>query len=168
MKEVYYLKIVKPEHDNYKLTFCNFLGNEFFEHKKYDSKYHGISDKHKFVNSGSIKNTRDLKLNEYSHYTPRFFAAAGLIEPESQNYAIDLFELAESGKGEKVGTLTDEFGYFESNGQLKYHNYHEEKEHVYDPSTVNIEMAQMKNINSEFYLIEGNNTITLHTIPELF
>lgn len=120
------------------------------------------------MNSGSIKNTHDLKLNEYSHYTPRFFAAAGLIEPESQNYAIDLFELDESGKGEKALTLADEFGYFESNGQLKYHNYHEEKEHVYDIATLNIEMAQMKNINSEFYLMEGNNTITLHTIPELF
>ncbi|WP_223158723.1 hypothetical protein [Wolbachia endosymbiont of Pentalonia nigronervosa] len=164
-RDFHYLKTVKPDNDDHKLAFCNFLGNEFFEHKKYDPQYHGISDKHKFVNSGSIKNTRDLKLNEYAHYTPRFFAAAG---PESQNYAIDLFELAEKGKGEKVGTLADEFGYFESNGQLKYHNYHEEKEHVYDPSKVNIEMAQMKNINSEFYLMEGDNTITLHTIPELF
>ncbi len=40
--DFHYLKVVKSDHDNYKLTFCNFLGNEFFEYKKYDPQYSGI------------------------------------------------------------------------------------------------------------------------------
>lgn len=40
-RDFHYLKVVKSNHDDYKLTFCNFLGNEFFEYKKYDPQYSG-------------------------------------------------------------------------------------------------------------------------------
>ncbi|WP_410542607.1 hypothetical protein [Wolbachia endosymbiont of Tetranychus urticae] len=34
-RDFHYLKVVKSSsNDDYQLTFCNFLGNEFFEHKK--------------------------------------------------------------------------------------------------------------------------------------
>lgn len=100
-RDFHYLKVVKLNHDDYKLTFCNSLGNEFFEYKKYDPQYSRISDEYKFVDFGGVKKTYNLKLKEYVGHAPKFFAAEGLIEPGSENHVIDLFELARDGKGKK-------------------------------------------------------------------
>jgi hypothetical protein len=59
-RDFHYLKVIKSDLDDYKLTFCNFLGNEFFEYKKYDPQYSGVSDEYKLVDFGSVKKTHNL------------------------------------------------------------------------------------------------------------
>ncbi len=78
-RDFHYLKVVKSDHDNYKLTFCNFLGNEFFEYKKYDPQYSGVSDEYKFVDFGSVKKTHNLKFKEYVGHAPKFLLQKVLL-----------------------------------------------------------------------------------------
>ncbi|QCB61643.1 hypothetical protein EJB10_02370 [Wolbachia endosymbiont of Brugia malayi] len=53
-RDFHFLKAVKFS-DDYKLTFYNALGNEFFEYKKYDLQYSNISDKNKFIGLNCAK-----------------------------------------------------------------------------------------------------------------
>ncbi|GFY65352.1 uncharacterized protein TNIN_38541 [Trichonephila inaurata madagascariensis] len=164
-RDFHYLKVVKSDHDNYKLTFCNFLGNEFFEYKKYDPQYSGISDEYKFVDFGSIKKTHNLEFKEYVGHAPKFFAAEGPIEPGSQNHAIDLFRLVKSGK---VGTFADEFGYFDGQNKLHYYNYHKSTEsNTYDPENFSVKMINVDVSKvDKFYLIGEQGDIIIHPILE--
>ncbi|WP_264328708.1 hypothetical protein [Wolbachia endosymbiont (group A) of Andrena hattorfiana] len=167
-RDFHYLKVVKSDHDDYKLTFCNFLGNEFFEYKKYDPQYSGVSDEYKFVDFGSVKKTHNLKFKEYVGHAPKFFAAEGPIEPGSQNHAIDLFELVKSGKGSKVGTLADEFGYFDDQNKLHYYNYHKSAEsNIYNPENFSVKMINIDVSKiDKFYLIAEQGDIIIHPILE--
>ncbi len=54
-RDFHYLKAIKFNDDDYKLTFCNFLGNEFFEYKKYDPQYSNVSDEYKFISLSCMK-----------------------------------------------------------------------------------------------------------------
>ncbi|WP_406828661.1 hypothetical protein [Wolbachia endosymbiont (group A) of Icerya purchasi] len=167
-RDFHYLKVVKSDHDNYKLTFCNFLGNEFFEYKKYDPQYSCVSDEYKFVDFGSVKKTHNLKFKEYVGHAPKFFAAEGPIEPGSQNHAIDLFRLVKDGKGSKVGTLADEFGYFDDQNKLHYYNYHKSAEsNIYNPENFSIKMIDIDVSKiDKFYLIGEQGDIIIHPILE--
>ncbi|BET29540.1 MULTISPECIES: hypothetical protein [Wolbachia] len=167
-RDFHYLKVIKLNHDDYKLTFCNFLGNEFFEYKKYDPQYSDLSDEYKFVDFGSVKKTNNLKFKEYVGHAPKFFAVEGLIEPGSENHVIDLFELVRDGKGRKVGTLADEFGYFDDQNKLHYYNYHKSAEsNTYDPESFSVKMINLdvKKID-KFHLIAEQGDIIIHTILE--
>ncbi|GFQ93370.1 uncharacterized protein TNCT_295111 [Trichonephila clavata] len=144
------------------------LGNEFFEYKKYDPQYSGVSDEYKFVDFGSVKKTHNLKFKEYVGHAPKFFAAEGPIEPGSQNHAIDLFRLVKDGKGSKVGTLADEFGYFDDQNKLHYYNYHKSAEsNIYNPENFSIKMINIDVSKiDKFYLIAEQGDIIIHPILE--
>ncbi|WP_411131888.1 hypothetical protein [Wolbachia endosymbiont of Tettigetta isshikii] len=77
-----------------------------------------------------------------------------------------MFEVTNRGKGRKMATLIDEFGYFDQNGMFKHCNYHEEtKCRSYASAEIDKEY-QVTDADSEFYLTEHENVI-IHTIPEL-
>jgi hypothetical protein len=167
-RDFHYLKVVQFNHDGYKLTFCNILGNEFFECKKYDPQYSSVLDEYKFVDFGNIKKTYNPKFKEHVSHTPSFFVAEGPIKPGSQNYAVNLFELIKGGKGRKMGTLTDEFGYFDDQNNLNYCDYHESAEsNIYDPEKFSIKMVNvdMSKID-KFYLTAEQGDIIIHPILE--
>ncbi|WP_434732577.1 hypothetical protein [Wolbachia endosymbiont of Zygogramma bicolorata] len=168
-RDFHYLKVIKSNNDDYKLTFCNFLGNEFFEYKKYDPQYSNVSDEYKFISLSCMKEKRNLNLGELLSHRPSFFITEGIAEPDSLgNHQAVVFEVINSGKGEKKATLTDEFGYFDKNNKFHYYDYHKKTEYdTYDSSEINLkEMYKWTDKNSEFCFAEDNNII-LHTIPEL-
>ncbi|NSM56842.1 hypothetical protein HET73_05635 [Wolbachia endosymbiont of Atemnus politus] len=164
----HYLKVAQLNNGDYKLAFCNILGNEFFEYKKYDPQYSGVSDEYKFVDFGSVKKAHNLKFKEYLGHAPKFFAAKGPVEPGSQNHAIDLLGLVKGGAGRKVGVLADEFGYFDDQNKLHYYNYHKSVEdNTYNPESFNIKMinVDMSRID-KFYLVAEQGDVIIHPILE--
>ncbi|WP_250296459.1 hypothetical protein [Wolbachia endosymbiont of Oedothorax gibbosus] len=170
-RDFHYLKVVKSSNnDDYKLTFCNFLGNEFFEYKKYDPQYSNVSDEYKFISLSCMKEKRNLNLGELLGHRPSFFITEGAAEPDSLgNHQAVVFEVTNSGKGKKMATLTDEFGYFDKNNKFHYCDYHKKTEYdTYDSSEINLkEMYKWTDENSEFCFAK-DDSIVLHTIPELF
>ncbi|MDG7053267.1 MAG: hypothetical protein LKM45_05320 [Wolbachia endosymbiont of Alcedoecus sp.] len=167
-RDFHYLKVVKLNDGNYKLTFCNVLGNEFFEYKKYDPQYSGVSDEYKFVDFGSVKKTHNLKFKEHVGHAPKFFAMEGAVEPGSRNHAADLFGLVKDDRGRKVGTLADEFGYFDDQDKLRYYNYHKSADgNTYDPENFNVKMinVDMSKID-KFCLIAEQGDIIIHPVLE--
>ncbi|GFY65514.1 hypothetical protein TNIN_40131 [Trichonephila inaurata madagascariensis] len=168
-RDFHYLKVIKFNDDDYKLTFCNFLGNEFFEYKKYDPQYSNVSDEYKFISLSCMKEKRNLNLGELLSHQPSFFITEGTAEPDSPgNYQAAVFEVTSNGKGRKIATLIDEFGYFDKDGKFQYCDYHIKAEcGVYDSSEISLkEMYKWTDENSEFYFAK-DDSITLHTIPEL-
>ncbi|WP_395463056.1 hypothetical protein [Wolbachia endosymbiont of Cantharis cryptica] len=167
-RDFHYLKVVKLNNDDYKLTFCNILGNEFFEYKKYDPQYSSVSDEYKFVDFGSVKKAHSLKFKEYVGHAPKFFATEGPVEPGSQNHIIDLLGLVKGDKGRKVGALTDEFGYFDDQNKLHYYNYHKSAEsNTYDPENFSVKMINVDVSKiDKFYLIVEQGDIIIHPILE--
>lgn len=111
---------------DYKLTFCNVLGNEFFEYKKYDPQYSNVSDEYKFISLNCAKKEYNPNLSELFSHRPSFFITEGPAEPGSDKYSAAVFELTHNGKGKKMATLIDEFGYFDRNSIFMHCNYHEE------------------------------------------
>lgn len=169
-RDFHYLKVVKFSNDYYKLTFCNFLGNEFFEYKRYDPQYSNVSDEYKFISLSCMKKEYNPNLGELLSHRPSFFITEGIAEPDSLgNHQAVVFEVINSGKGEKKATLTDEFGYFDKNNKFHYCDYHKKMEYdTYDSSEINLkEMYKWTDKNSEFCFAK-DDSIVLHTIPELF
>ncbi|MGL9717995.1 MAG: hypothetical protein ACR5K9_04845 [Wolbachia sp.] len=166
-RDFHYLKVVKLgsgfDSDDYKLTFCNVLGNQFFEYKKYDPQYSNISDEYKFISLSCAKKEYDLNLSELLSYQPLFFITEGSAELDLGKHSADVFELTHAGKGRKMATLIDEFGYFDQNGMFMHCNYHEETEYrSYNSAEIDKEY-KITDADSEFYL----DNIILHTTPEL-
>ncbi|PRD31382.1 UNVERIFIED_CONTAM: col27a1b [Trichonephila clavipes] len=170
-RDFHYLKVVKFDNSVYKLTFCNFLGNEFFEYKKYDPQYSNISDEYKFISLSYMKKEYNQNLGELLSCRPSFFITEGTAEPGSLgSHQAAVFEVTSSGKGRKMATLIDEFGYFDKDGKFKYCDYHKKMEcDTYDSSEISLkEMYKWTDENSEFCFAEDDN-ITLRTTPqELF
>ncbi|MFP3021336.1 hypothetical protein [Wolbachia endosymbiont (group A) of Pogonocherus hispidulus] len=168
-RDFHYLKVVKFNNDDYKLTFCNFLGNEFFEYKKYDPQYSNVSDEYKFISLNCAKKECNPNLWELFSHRPSFFITEESPEPGSPgHYSVAVFEFISGKKGRKMATLIDEFGSFNKEGKFQYCDYHTKAEYgVYDSSEINLkEMYTWTDANSEFCFAEDDN-ITLHTIPEL-
>ncbi|QOD38468.1 hypothetical protein [Candidatus Wolbachia massiliensis] len=161
-RDFHFLKVVKFDND-YKLTFCNVLGNEFFEHKKYDPQYSHVSDEYKFISLSCAKKEYNPNLGELFSHRPSFFIIEGSAEPGSPGYyQADVFELTSNKKGRKMATLIDEFGYFNKDDVFKRCDYHEETEYgVYNPSSIEKEHT-ITEANSEFILQET----MIHTIPQ--
>ncbi|WP_246228178.1 hypothetical protein [Wolbachia endosymbiont of Litomosoides brasiliensis] len=76
------LKVVKSNEGNYKLKFCNILGNEFFEYKKHDPQHFNALDEYKLVDFSSAKKTYSLKFKERVSHAPKFFTAERAVEPK--------------------------------------------------------------------------------------
>ncbi len=114
-----------------------------------------------------MKKEYNPNFGELLSHQPSFFITEGTAEPDSPgNYQAGVFEVTSNGKGRKIATLIDEFGYFDQDGKFHYCDYHIKAEcGVYDPSKVNKKYA-ITDANSEFYLTENDNII-LHIIPEL-
>ncbi|WP_246209612.1 hypothetical protein [Wolbachia endosymbiont of Atemnus politus] len=97
-----------------------------------------------------------------------FFAAEGPVEAGSQNHAIDLLGLVKAGTGRKVGTLADEFGYFDDQNKLHYYNYHKSVNGItYDHENCNVKMinVDMSRVD-KFYLIAEQGGIIIYQILE--
>ncbi|WP_353284613.1 hypothetical protein [Wolbachia endosymbiont (group A) of Lasioglossum fulvicorne] len=171
-RDFHYLKAIKFNNDDYKLTFCNFLGNEFFEYKKYDPQYSNVSDEYKFISLSCMKKEYNPNLGELLSHRPSFFITEESPEPGSPgHYSVAVFEFISGKKGRKMATLIDEFSSFNKEGKFQYCDYHTKAEYgVYDPSKINKKYTAT-DANSEFYLTGNdeieNDNIVLHTIPEL-
>ncbi|WP_411131776.1 hypothetical protein [Wolbachia endosymbiont of Tettigetta isshikii] len=104
-EDFHFLKVVKFYNDDYKLTFCNVLGNEFFEYKKYDPQYSNVSDEYKFISLNYVKKEYNHNLSELFGHRPSFLITEGLAEPGSPgHYQADVFELTNNKKGCKLKT----------------------------------------------------------------
>lgn len=167
-KEFHYLKVVEPYQDSYKLTFCDWLGNDFFEYKKYDPQYSDLPDEYRFVDFGSMKKAHNIKFKKHIGHAPIFRACEGHTEPESQKHIVDLFGLFENDKDKKVGVLTDEFGYIDGQNNLNYCNYHNSKDsNTYDPSEFIISrVSTIKSGIDTFYLTTEQSKVSLNPILE--
>ncbi|MFP3031949.1 MAG: hypothetical protein ACEY3M_12760 [Wolbachia sp.] len=168
-RDFHYLKVVKFNNDDYKLTFCNFLGNEFFEYKKYDPQYSNVSDEYKFISLNCAKKECNPNLWELFSHRPSFFITEESPEPGSPgHYSVAVFEFISGKKGRKMATLIDEFGSFNKEGKFYYCDYHKKTEHdTYDSSEISPKKVYTwTDENSEFYFAKDDN-IVLHTIPEL-
>ncbi|MDR2831450.1 MAG: hypothetical protein LBV62_00825 [Rickettsiales bacterium] len=165
-KDFHFLKVAKFSDDDYKLTFCNVLGNEFFEHKKYDPQYSNVSDEYKFISLNCAKKNYNPNLGRLCSHWPSFFIAEESAELGSlDHYPVAVFELINGKKGRKMATLIDEFGCFNESNQFKHCDYHKGTEYgVYNPSSIE-KKCMVTDENSEFYLTGGDNII-LHTIPK--
>lgn len=167
-EDFHYLKVVRcNNNDDYKLALCNFLGNEFFEYKKYDPQYSDVPDEYQHISLNYMKKEYNPKFCRLLNHQPSFFLTKGITYSDSpDHYSADIFELTNNGKGRKIFTLIDEFGYFNKAGKFKHRDYHKEMEYrVYDNSQIDQEY-KVTGVNSEFFLIEDKD-LTLHTIPEL-
>ncbi|WCR59559.1 MAG: hypothetical protein PG978_000995 [Wolbachia endosymbiont of Ctenocephalides felis wCfeF] len=170
-EDFHFLKVIKFgsgfSSGDYKLTFCNVLGNEFFEYKKYDPQYSNVSDEYKFISLNCAKKEYNPNLSKLFSHRPSFFITEGPDEPGSPgHYQADVFELTNNNKGRKMATLIDKFCYFNENDQFKCCNYHKGIEcRIYDTSEINQEY-RITDANSKFSLTDYDDVI-LHTIPEL-
>jgi len=163
-RDFHYLKVVNSSsNDDYQLTFCNFLGNEFFEHKKYDSQYSNIPDKYQYISLNCMKKEYKPNFCKLLNDKPSFFIAKGTTNQDSSGHCpADVFELTKSGKGKKMATLIDQFGVFNKEGKFQYCDYHRKADYdVYDSYKINKEYET----TDEFLF---NDDIVLYTIPELF
>ncbi|WP_343288605.1 hypothetical protein [Wolbachia endosymbiont of Encarsia formosa] len=162
-RDFHYLKVVKSSNnDDYKLTFCNFLGNEFFEHKKYDSQYSNIPDKYQYISLNCMKKEYKQNFCKLLNDKPSFFIAKGTTNQDSSGHCpADVFELTKSVKGKKMATLIDQFGVFNKEGKFQYCDYHRKADYdIYDSYKINKEYTA----TDEFLF---NDDIVLYTIPEL-
>ncbi|WP_264682586.1 MULTISPECIES: hypothetical protein [unclassified Wolbachia] len=162
-RDFHYLKVVKSSsNDDYKLTFCNFLGNEFFEHKKYDSQYSNVPDEYQYTSLNYMKKGYKPNFCKLLNDKPSFFIAKGTTNQDSSGHCpADVFELTKSGKGKKMATLIDQFGSFNKEGKFQYCDYHTKADYdVYDSYKINKEYKT----TDEFLF---NENIVLYTIPEL-
>lgn len=169
-EDFHFLKVIKFgsgfSGGDYKLTFCNVLGNEFFEYKKYDPQYSNVPDEYKFISLNCAKKEYNPNLSELFSHRPSFFITEGPAEPNSDKYSAAVFELTRNGKGKKMATLIDKFGYFDQDGVFMHCNYHEEtKCRSYTSAEIDKEY-QVTDADSEFYLT-GHDNVIIHTIPEL-
>lgn len=114
-RDFHYLKVVKPSNnEDYKLTFCNFLGNEFFEYKKYDPQYSNVPNEYQYINLNCMKKEYKPNFCKLLNHKPSFFITEGTANPNSPNHCpAYAFELTNSGKGKKMATLIDQFGFFQ-------------------------------------------------------
>ncbi|MFP3027825.1 MAG: hypothetical protein ACEY3L_16840, partial [Wolbachia sp.] len=99
-----------------------------------------------------------------------FFITEESPEPGSPgHYSVAVFEFISGKKGRKMATLIDEFGYFDKDNKFYYCDYHKKTEYdTYDSSEINLkEMYKWTDESSEFYFAK-DDSIVLHTIPELF
>lgn len=159
-RDFHYLKVVKSSsNDDYKLTFCNFLGNKFFEHKKYDSQYSNVPNKYQYISLNCMKKEYKPDFCKLLNDKPSFFIAEGTTNPNSPGHCpVNVFELA---KREKMATLIDQFGFFNKDGKFQYCDYHTKADYdVYDSYKINKEYKT----TDEFLF---NDDIVLYTIPEL-
>ncbi|MDR2978713.1 MAG: hypothetical protein LBU56_04945 [Rickettsiales bacterium] len=116
-----------------------------------------------------MKKTHNLKFKELVGHAPKFFTMEGAVEPGSQNHAADLFGLVKGDRGRKVGTLADEFGYFDDQDRLHYYNYHKNADgNTYDPENFNVKMinVDMSKID-KFCLIAEQGDIIIHSVLEI-
>ncbi|RDD34184.1 hypothetical protein Wcon_01755 [Wolbachia endosymbiont of Cylisticus convexus] len=162
-RDFHYLKVVKSgNNDDYKLTFCNFLGNEFFEHKKYDPQYSNVPDEYQYISLNCMKKEYKPNFCKLLNDKPSFFITEGTTDP---GYCpADVFELTKSGKGRKIATLIDQFGSFNENGEFQYCDYHTKAEYdVYNSYKIHKEYTAA-DANNEFHFDDG---VILYAIPEL-
>lgn len=112
-QQYHFLKVVKTEDDKYKLAFCNSNGQE----------YYNIPDDYKLINPIDIKSIKNIDFAKY--YTkngsnPSFVAKTSY--PNSERHGVNIYEINNGGK--EVGSLIDEFGYFDSQNRFHYFNNH--------------------------------------------
>ncbi|WP_241654190.1 hypothetical protein [Wolbachia endosymbiont of Laodelphax striatellus] len=109
-RDFHYLKVVQSSsNDDYQLTFCNFLGNEFFEHKKYDPQYSNVSDEYKYISLNCMRKEYKPNFCKLLNHKPSFFITEGTANSNCPcHYSADIYELTSSGKGRKMATLIDQ------------------------------------------------------------
>ncbi|WP_339047237.1 hypothetical protein [Candidatus Mesenet endosymbiont of Phosphuga atrata] len=141
----HFLKVVKDEKDHYKLAFCNSSGHE----------YYSMPDDYKLINIEHIKGIKNIDFAKYHVKNGSF--PSFIAKPNVKNYAgskqhkIDIYEI--ENENIKVGSLIDEFGYYDSQNKFHYtNNQIGVKDHYYDlPS---------------FTIAAGDNKCESNTIKE--
>jgi RNase P/RNase MRP subunit p29 len=149
--EFNFLKAVKnPEKPaHYMLVITNQLGNELFEYKKYDPTFAFLPGEFKSLDSQQIKSPEKISLNNGLY----FILKPGDIElGNSQDYIVNVYEI---GSNKKIGTLIDEFCYYQG-GQFNYTNYHAGSEIHHSSSHDHyLSLDQKENYQAEAGIICG-------------
>lgn len=140
------LKVVEnsemPKH--YMLVLTNQLGNELFEYKKYDSTFSSLANEFKSLDLQQIKTLNKINFQNGSY----FILKPGAVS--SQGYAVNVHEIESN---EKIGTLVDEFCYYQ-NGKFNYINYHTGSE-IHHPSSHEhyLSLSQSENYQAESSIV---------------
>ena len=122
-KEFHFLKIVKDENDNYKLTLSNNLGNLFYKHMQFSQGYTQLLSKHKFIDIDCVKDNADFHKYYHNHTHSPLFMLKKEVIPGINNgyYGAGIYDISDMSK--KIGLLIDEFAYYKD-GKLHYVDYH--------------------------------------------
>ncbi|APR98098.1 hypothetical protein [Wolbachia endosymbiont of Folsomia candida] len=132
----------------YILVLTNQLGNELFEYKKYDPAFSSLAGEFKSLDLQQIKTLNKINFQNGSY----FILKPGAVS--SQCYAVDVYEIASN---EKIGTLSDEFCYYQ-NGQFHYVNYHTGSEIHHSSSHEHyLSLNQSENYQVEVSIVCGEN-----------
>ncbi|XGA08703.1 MAG: hypothetical protein U0X86_001003 [Wolbachia endosymbiont of Xenopsylla cheopis] len=143
--QFHFLKVVKIEEDGYKLVFCNEGGQEYYK----------IPSNYRLISSENLKGTKNINFEKYyakNGSEPSFVAKMNSTSyPNSSQHGVDVYEV---GNGEKkIGSLIDEFGYYDSQNKFHYSNNH-----------IN---AQDYSYNSPSFTIHrGDTECSLHKMQE--
>ncbi|WP_168464436.1 hypothetical protein [Wolbachia endosymbiont of Ctenocephalides felis wCfeT] len=125
--------------------------NLFFDYKKYDPEYANLPREYKYIDLKCMKDAVNIDLSKhYYHGNTQLFAIKkGQLEGQSfENYKAHIYENAEN---RKIGTLVDEFGYFDGD-QFHYVNHHLGRS--YNPQDLDIKIEKHEgNIQVEGYSI---------------
>ncbi|WP_339047604.1 hypothetical protein [Candidatus Mesenet endosymbiont of Phosphuga atrata] len=114
--QFHFLKVVKIKEDGYKLVFCNKGGQEYYK----------IPSNYRLISSENLKGTKNINFKKY--YTENGSSPSFVVKmnstsyPNSSQHGVDVYEI---GNGEKkIGSLIDEFGYYDSQNKFHYSNNH--------------------------------------------
>ncbi|WP_253300016.1 collagen-like protein [Wolbachia endosymbiont of Chironomus riparius] len=121
-RDFLFLKVIEDNFGDVKLAFCNNLGNLFFEYKKYDQEYANLPFEYKFIDTRYIKVEKNFNFDKYNSYQPLLVLKKG--HPEGTSSRDFSAEISDFSENKKIGTLIDEFGFFQHD-QFHYVNYHQ-------------------------------------------
>ncbi|GHM58982.1 MAG: hypothetical protein sL5_10900 [Candidatus Mesenet longicola] len=114
--QYHFLKVVKTEEDGYKLVFCNEGGQEYYK----------IPSNYRLISSENLNGTKNINFEKYyakNGSEPSFVVKMNSTSyPNSSQHGVDVYEIGDGEK--KIGSLIDEFGYYDSQNKFHYFNNH--------------------------------------------
>ncbi|WP_339045706.1 hypothetical protein [Candidatus Mesenet endosymbiont of Agriotes lineatus] len=153
--QFHFLTVVKTEEGKYKLAFCNKGGESYYD----------VPNDHRLINPIDIKSIKNIDFEKYYNKNgsnPSFIAkmsSDSYPNPNSHQHGVDVYEIGDGGK--EIGSLIDEFGYYDSQGKFHYsNNYIDAQDHSYDSLLFTINKGQ-DNKCSLHKMHEGTGDIDL-------
>ncbi|WP_339045704.1 hypothetical protein [Candidatus Mesenet endosymbiont of Agriotes lineatus] len=135
--QYHFLKVIRTEEDGYKLAFCNEGGQEYYK----------IPSDYKLISPENLKSIKNIDFEKY--YAKNGSSPSFVVKMNSASYSnssqhgVDVYEIGNGGK--KIGSLIDEFGYYDSQNKFHYFNNHiNAQDHSYDSPAFTINRGDIE------------------------